>query len=152
MTLDNLNQGIIRALQTEPRTTNKELGERLGVSEATVAARIRSLEDQHVLRVMMQRDFRAMGYEVMAFVDINVAGRSPGDVAADLAHIEEAMSVSVTLSNPDVILQLSARDALHLQELIETEVAQVAGIARYDITTLLEVMKLDSRYGALESE
>ena len=43
--LDDLNRAIIAALQENPSRTNKDIGETLGVSEPTVANRIRALEE-----------------------------------------------------------------------------------------------------------
>lgn len=149
--LDDLSTGIIRALQLDPRTSNKDIAERLKVSEATVASRIRSLEERNVLRVMMQRDFEAMGYDLMALIDIHLSNRAAEDVAQELAQIEEAAAVSVLMSNPDIIVHLSVRDRLHLQDVIEQKIAPIAGIAGYEITTALEVVKLDALYGALDA-
>jgi DNA-binding Lrp family transcriptional regulator len=149
--LDDLSTGIIRALQQDPRTSNKDIAERLKVSEATVASRIRSLEERNVLRVMMQRDFEAMGYDLMALIDIHLSNRAAEDVAQELALIEEAAAVSVLMSNPDIIVHLSVRDRLHLQDVIEQKIAPIAGIAGYEIATALEVVKLEAIYGALDA-
>ncbi len=150
--LDDLGLGVIKALQLDPRSTTKELAERFGVAEATIASRIRSMEEQKILRIMMQRDLQAMGYALMALIDIQVQRRRPEDVAAELACIEEATSVSVMMSSPEIIMNVSARDGLHLQQIIEHKIARIAGIATYEITTALEVLKFDARYGALDAE
>ncbi|MDP1631240.1 MAG: Lrp/AsnC family transcriptional regulator [Caulobacter sp.] len=149
--LDELSLGIIRALQLEPRTSNKDIAERLSASEATVASRIRSLEERNVLRVMMQRDFEAMGYDLMALIDIHLSNRAAEDVAQELSAIEEAAAVSVMMSNPDIIVHLSIRDRLHLQDVIEQKIAAIPGIASYEVTLALEVVKLDAFYGALDA-
>ena len=43
--VDVLSREIIAILQEDARTTNKDIGDRLGVSEVTVAGRIRNLEE-----------------------------------------------------------------------------------------------------------
>lgn len=149
--VDELSRGIIRALQLDPRTGNKEIAERLDATEAKVASRIRNLAERNVLRVMMQRDFEAMGYDVMALIDIHLAGRDPEQVADDLAAIEEVAAVSLFMSNPDIIIHVSVRDRLHLQDVIEQKIAPIKGIAGYEIATALEVVKLESSYGALDA-
>lgn len=147
-----LNQQIIQILQANPSTTNKEIGDRLDISEITVAARIRSMEDDKILRVMMQRDVRSLGYDVIALVDINIEGRRPEEVAADLALIDECVSVSLSFSSPDIILHVSARDNLHVQQIVEQKIAPVSGIFSYEITMAIEVVKMDNRYGGLDAE
>lgn len=147
--LDDLNRAIIAALQDNPTRTNKDIGETLGVSEPTVANRIRALEDGNVLRVMMQRDMRALGFSVLALVDINVEGRAPEDVAADLAKLDACTSVSVAMSNPDIFANINAVDGRALQRIVDEQIAKIDGIASYEINMALEIVKLDPRYGKL---
>lgn len=149
--IDALNQGIIEILQGDPTTTNKEIGDRLGVSEVTIASRIRGLEDNKVLRVMMQRDIRSLGYYVLALIDINVEARHPEEVAKDLALIEECSSVSLALSSPDIIIHVHARDSADLQAIVDKKIALIEGIASYEIMMSLDVVKMDKRYGALDA-
>ena len=74
---------IIIMLRAAPRKLNTEMAIELAVSEATVAARIRALAADGVLRILTQRDFRAAGYEVLASVDVEVCGRSVVEAAKD---------------------------------------------------------------------
>lgn len=147
--LDDLNRAIIAALQENPSRTNKDIGETLGISEPTVANRIRALEDGRVLRIMMQRDMGAMGLPLLALVDIHVEGRAPEDVAADLARIEVCTSVSIAMSNPDIFLNINVADGSALQRVVDEQISKIEGIVSYEISTALEVIKLDPRYGKL---
>jgi len=146
-----LNQGIIDILQADPSTTNKDIGDRLGVSEVTIAARIRTMEEQKILRVMMQRDTRSLGFNIMALIDVNVEGQRPEDVARELAEIDECISVSLALSSPDIVIHVLSRDYADLQALIDTQLARIEGIASYEIIIPLDVVKMDNRYGALDA-
>lgn len=149
--IDDLSRAIIRQIQVEPRTANKEIADSLGVSEATIATRIRLLEERRILRVMLQRDMRSLGYGLLVLVDINVVRRPIDDVADDLMRIEETASLCVMMSNPEIILQLNARDQGHLLELIETKLAKVKGIGSFNVLTALEVVKLASGFGSMEA-
>lgn len=150
--LDDLNRAIIAALQENPSRTNKDIGETLGVSEPTVANRIRALEDGKVLRIMMQRDMHAVGLPLLALVDIHVEGRPPEDVAADLAKIDACTSVSIAMSNPDIFLNINAADGAALQRVVDEQISKIDGIVSYEISVALEVVKLDPRYGKLRTD
>ncbi|OWQ94224.1 Lrp/AsnC family transcriptional regulator [Sphingopyxis lindanitolerans] len=150
--LDDLNRAIIAALQENPSRTNKDIGETLGVSEPTVANRIRALEDANILRVMMQRDMHALGYSVFALVDLNVEGRTPENVAEDLAKLDACTSVSVAMSSPDIFANINAPDGAALQRIVDEQIAKIEGIASYEVNTALEIVKLDPRFGKLGSE
>lgn len=147
--VDELGLRIVELLHANARATNKEIADTLAVSEATVAARIRDMESRNILRIVMQRDLRALGYDLLVLVDIHVAQRAPEEVASELAQIEEAASVSVLLSDPDIILQLNVRDRKHLLQTMEQKVAPIRGISHWTADIALEIVKLDSRYGNL---
>lgn len=149
MIADELDLQIIDLLTSNAQLTNKEIADRVGSTEITVANRIRDMEARNVLRVVAQRDVKTLGLELIALLDIYVSQRSPEDVAEDLSLIEEAASVSVLLSDPDIFLQLNVRDHQHLLEVIETKVAAVKGISHWAANLSLEVVKLDLRYGSL---
>lgn len=151
MKVDELGLQIVELLHANARSTNKEIADTLAVSEATVAARIRDMESRNILRIVMQRDLRALGYDLLVLVDIHVSQRAPEEVANELAEIEEAASVSVLLSDPDIILQLNVRDRKHLLQTIEQKVAPIRGISHWTTDIALEIVKLDSRYGNLGS-
>jgi Lrp/AsnC family transcriptional regulator, leucine-responsive regulatory protein len=151
MKIDELGLGIIELLHANARATNKDIADTLAVSEATVAARIRDMESRNIMRIIMQRDLRALGYDLLVLVDIHVSQRSAEEVAAELAQIEEAASVVVLLSDPDIVLQLNVRDRKHLLATIEQKVAPIRGISHWTADIALEIVKLDSRYGTLDA-
>jgi len=50
------------------------------------------------------------------------------------------------MSNPEIIVQVSARDNLHLLDIIETHIAPIDGILTYEITMCLELLKFGTKY------
>lgn len=150
--LDELNQKIIALLQDDPSITNKVLGNRMGVSEVTIAARIRGMEEANILRVMMQRDFRSLGYNLSALIDINVERKHPSVVGHDIARIETCTSVSLALGSPDIFAHFLARDPAHLQSIVDNELSTIEGIASYEINVSLDIIKMDQGYGGLDAQ
>ncbi|WP_158598036.1 Lrp/AsnC family transcriptional regulator [Noviherbaspirillum saxi] len=73
--LDELDEAILSLLRIEPLESNKTLAQKLTVSEAAIAARLRALERDGIMKVMAQCDYRAMGYDLVASVEIAVVGR-----------------------------------------------------------------------------
>ena len=149
MMIDELDLAIAEILSKSAQITNKEIADSVGSTEVTIANRIREMESRNILRVVMQRDLRELGFDLLALLDIHVSQRAPEDVAEELAQIEEAASVSVLYSNPDIFLQLNVRDRKHLLDTIENKVARIKGISHWTANIALEVVKLDLRYGTL---
>lgn len=152
MKLDALDNEIIAALRAEPSRTKKDISAKLEVSEATVASRMASLERRKLLRVRMQRDIRAMGYSIIALMDIYVSGRKARDVAMDLAQADECMSLSLLVAKPEIMIHLIARDSEHLQQLIESKISSVPGVHSYETLTSLKVLKWDQVFGDLAAQ
>lgn len=152
MLLDDLNRQILTMLQDDPSITNKDLSERIGASEVTIAARIRGMEEANILRVMMQRDFRSLGYNLSAIIDINVEGRHPDAIGHEIARIESCTSVSLALGSPDIVAHLLARDTVHLQRIVDNELSTIEGIASYEINVSLDIVRWDQGYGGLDAQ
>lgn len=149
MLVDRLDLQIIELLTESAQLTNKEIADRVGSTEITVANRIRDMEARNILRIVVQRDVKTLGLDLIALLDIYISQRSPEEVAEDLAQIEEAATVSVLLSDPDIFLLLHVRDHKHLLDVVENKVAAVKGISHWTANLSLEVVKLDLRYGTL---
>lgn len=152
MKIDDLDFAIIELLQADPRMTNRKIADECGAAEATVANRIKDLERRNVLRIIMRRDVYSLGFDLLILMDISVQNRSVEEVATNLEAIEEAASVSLLLSDPEIVLQLNVRDRQHLLEVIDNKVAPIAGISHWTLDTTLEILKLDTRYATLGTQ
>ncbi|MDQ0423105.1 winged helix-turn-helix transcriptional regulator [Rhizobium sp. CRIBSB] len=72
--LDRLDRAIIDVLQTDARTSNVEIAERVGLSQSPCLRRIRIMEEQGVIRgYRVDLDRRALGLELTVFVAFKVA-------------------------------------------------------------------------------
>jgi Lrp/AsnC family transcriptional regulator, regulator for asnA, asnC and gidA len=148
-TPDKIDRLIMAALHADGRTPNKTLAKRLGVSETTIAARIRSLIDRNVMRVTVQRDIYSLGYQFHGFADLYVFGRNVDDVADDASGIEGVLSVSLHLGSPDIMVGFGARDRADLARILNDELSNLPGVQRLDSYIALEIRKYQSGYAAL---
>jgi Lrp/AsnC family transcriptional regulator for asnA, asnC and gidA len=149
--IDDLDKGIIALLRREPRASNRDMADALKVSEVTVGNRIRSLAERNLMKVVAQEDIWALGYELVVLVDVFVAGRPAEDVALDLAALEQTGSVSVTMTSPELIVQVFARDRADLLRVLETEIGRIRGISGAECLLVLEALKFRSDFGELAS-
>ncbi len=146
---DPLDLQIIARLRDDARVTNKDLAIGLGVAESTIAARIKSLSDRGVMRIVILRDIRAMGFDLLAHIDIWVFGRAVEEVATELAAMDDVAMVAAFPSSPQIIIQVNARDRKALSTVICDRLASVEGIRAIQSSTYLEVLKYNSEFGAL---
>ncbi len=148
-TPDETDLQIIDTLRLDGRTSNKSIAKRLGISETTVASRIRAMTERNVMRVTLQRDIHSLGYQFQGFLDLYVFGRSVDDVCAEIAAIDGVLVVALYLGSPDIVVTFGARDRADLARIVNGEIAHVPGIQRLDSYVALEIRKYESGYAAL---
>jgi len=148
-TLDKIDLALIEALREDGRRPSKSLAQALGIAETTVAARIRQLRDDKVMLVTLRRDLYSKGFDLQCFADIFVAEREVDMVAEDLARIDAVSAVSLMLGSPEIVLVFNATDRRDLMRVLEGEIARVAGVARLELHTAIDIRKYQTGFASL---
>ncbi|HEX5174563.1 MAG TPA: Lrp/AsnC family transcriptional regulator [Gaiellaceae bacterium] len=112
---DDLDRGIIEALQANGRESFRSIATRVGVSEATVRARYGRLTTEGILQVVAVTNPLGLGYE-QALVGVKTSG-SPENAADEIARWPEADYVIATAGQFDLVVELVAADRRHLLDL-----------------------------------
>jgi DNA-binding Lrp family transcriptional regulator len=128
--IDELDARLIRALSETPRAGVMELARQLRVARGTVQARLDKLQQRDVISGFPpELDLRAMGYEVLAFVSLEIAQGHLADVCDHLAAIPEVLEVHSVTGPGDLHCRVVARTNDHLQDVIG-RVLEFPGIGR----------------------
>ena len=113
--IDELDQGIIEALQANGRESFRAIAARLGVSEATVRARYARLCDDDILQVVGVTNPLGLGFE-QALIGMKTSG-PPQPVADEISSWPEADYVVVTAGQYDLVVEVVAADRRGLLEM-----------------------------------
>jgi len=113
--IDEVDQGIIEALQANGRESFRAIASQLGVSEATVRARYARLCDEQILQVVAVTNPLGLGFE-QALIGIKTAG-APARVADEISTWPEADYVVVTAGQYDLVVEVVALDRHGLLDL-----------------------------------
>ena len=148
--VDALDQSIIAQLKDDASATNRALAEALGVTEQTIAVRIRRLEDADLLRIVGLIDARAVGYGLFVIVGIQVAGRSPAQVAAEIAALPCVTGIASCLGGFELMSSLYARDEKDLFELLEKRIGAIRGVEELESFLVLERIHHRTDWGTLD--
>jgi DNA-binding Lrp family transcriptional regulator len=128
--IDALDARLLRAVAETPRAGVMELARQLQVARGTVQARLEKLQRRGVVRGFTPDiDLRAIGYDVLAFVTLEIAQGRVADVVAHLAGIPEVLEVHATTGPGDLHARVVARTNEHLQHVIGA-ILTVDGISR----------------------
>jgi len=115
--MDDLERGILQALQIDPRAGFSKIAEVLGVSEQTVARRYRRLRGEGLLRIVGLVDPRSVGQsEWMVRVGCRPGG--VGRLAEALARRDDVSWVTLTAGGSEIVCSVRSRTAEQRDELL----------------------------------
>ena len=128
--IDELDARLITALAQTPRAGVMELARQLGVARGTIQARLDKLQGRGVITGFdPDLHLETLGYEVLAFVTLEIAQGRLTDVVDHLADIPEVIEAHSTTGPGDLHCRVVARTNEHLQSVIN-RVLEVSGIVR----------------------
>lgn len=139
--LDDTDQGIIALLRADGRMPYRAIARELGITEPTVRARVKRLEESNTMRVVAVTDIEAAGYSMLLAIGVQVENRPPERVAADLAAIDEVFSVNVVVGSHDIEILVVTEDASSLNEMLMATLAAVPGVRRLTPALAMDVLK-----------
>jgi DNA-binding Lrp family transcriptional regulator len=117
--IDALDAKLIQAMCETPRAGVMELARQLGVARGTVQARLDKLQKRGIISGFdPDLDLQAMGYEVLAFVTLEIAQGRLDDVIEHLQTIPEVLEAHATTGPGDLHCRVVARTNDHLQSVI----------------------------------
>lgn len=130
MSIDQLDARLIIELADSPRVGVMELARRLGVARGTVQARLDKLQARGIVTGFdPDVDLKALGYEVVAFVTLDIAQGRLDDVIDHLRDLPEVVEAHSVTGPGDLLCRVVARSNHHLQEVIN-RILEVKGIER----------------------
>ncbi|MBT4519534.1 MAG: Lrp/AsnC family transcriptional regulator, partial [Halieaceae bacterium] len=138
---DETDDAIITLLRGDGRLSFRAIARELGLTETTVRARVRRMEESNTMRVVAVTDIEAAGYGMLLAIGVQVEGRTPEQVALELATIPEVFSVNVVVGTQDVEILMVARDQEALNELINNRLANMPGVRRLTPALAVDVLK-----------
>jgi DNA-binding Lrp family transcriptional regulator len=147
--IDDLDRRIVERLRVDGRETTRSLAAALGVSEATVAARMRRMESANIVHVVALTDIHRLGFGYFAFAMLRVSDRPVMDVALEVARIPQMISVNVNTGRYDIVSALLARNREELAEIVGAAIPRVAGVAAVRCELAADVLRFDSAWAAL---
>ncbi len=139
--IDDVDRAIVEQLRVNGRATNQQIANNLGLTAATVSARIRRMEEADKLRVVAVSDFSAHGFNVLMEVAIEVDGRPASEVAAELAEFPEFFAAHLVTGRYDIDMLVVLRDINDLPHLLLDEFAKVKGIRSMVPAIAVDVIK-----------
>jgi Lrp/AsnC family transcriptional regulator for asnA, asnC and gidA len=150
--LDDVDRGIIGALQADGRRPYSRIATELGVSESVVRYRAQKLEQAGVLQVVGIADPMRIGFDRMALIGVRVRPGTVDAVCAAITAFPETSYVVAIAGSFDVMVEVVCRDTAHFTELLTRRLHHVDGVVSAESFLVLEIHKMAYGWGATANE
>jgi len=129
--IDHLDGALIELLAAEPRVGVLEASRRLNVARGTVQARLERMQERGVITGYgPELDPAALGYEVTAFITLEIRQAGGHDPVADrLSAIPEVLEVHTITGTGDMLCRVVARSNADLQRVLDA-IVSTEGVIR----------------------
>lgn len=118
-TLDDVDREILAILRADGRAAVSAIADRVGLSPAPVARRIRRLEQDGVIRGYTAIVDEARAGWLEAFTEVRLTGSTETDELSDIVRsVPEVVEFSTIAGDPDALVRIRVSDADHLQRVV----------------------------------
>jgi DNA-binding Lrp family transcriptional regulator len=145
--LDEIDMRLIDLLTVDGRLTNRALAAEVGLTDQTVAWRIRRLIDNGVMVIGPQFDWQAAGFHRQAIAFVRVSDK-PLVAGEKIGMVPGIFLVDLTFGHADLVLLLLAADDQDMHRVV-SEVASIHGVASLEVNHLASVLAYSRNYVTL---
>ena len=150
--LDNIDKAIVEWLSRDARISNRKIATELGVTEGTVRARVKRMEEEKLIRITAVTNIDRFRDAALAYIWIEVErSQQAQSVAEALSALPELGFVGVMLGRSDILVITMVRNTEHLAEFIHNNISGVDGVRRTESTLGVNFVKHDYRMARIVS-
>lgn len=145
LSLDQADRIILSALQADARLTVADLADKARLSTSPAWRRMKRLEDEGLIAgYHAALDRRALGWGVLAFVDVSIEDHSDAQARAfeeAVSALQEIIACWSIAGSADFLLQVVACDLDTYAEFAMTTIRRLPGIKAMRTTFTLKEVK-----------
>ncbi len=143
MNFDPIDYRILDLLQRDARTTQVQIAAAVGLSQPSVADRIRKLDASGaVLGYVARLDPKVMGNDIRAIVGVRILHPRHHDAFIKrIEQIPEVLECHRVAGLDSYLLKVVARDTEALDDLLSDTLRRIPGVTRTTTTIVLATVK-----------
>jgi Lrp/AsnC family transcriptional regulator for asnA, asnC and gidA len=144
--LDGLDRQIVEHLGRDARISNRRIAEAIGVTEGTVRARIKRMEDQRQIRITAVTNIDLYRDAAIAYIWVEVERSAQAEqVAREMAAMKEFGFVGLMMGQFDILGITMVRNTEHLARFVHRHISGLEGVRRTESTLSVNFVKQDYR-------
>ena len=120
MTLDKIDEKILKNLMVDARLSARQMALKLGMSTVTVLSRIKKLEKEKIIKGYTAIiDHEKLGYDLTAIIEI-IAKKDIIDIEEKLSKIENVCGVYDITGNTDTVIVAKFKERNELSKFVKS--------------------------------
>jgi len=149
--IDKTDCDIIKMLQKDGRLSNTTIAKKLGVSEATIRARLSRLVNEEYIQIVAVGNPIKLGFDIVGMIRFEIDLSKVDSIIRELKKLKPIWFIVQTTGNIDIHAEFNIRSLYELKELITKKINKIDGIIRTDTALILDYAKREYTWGtALE--
>jgi DNA-binding Lrp family transcriptional regulator len=145
ISVDSFDLKILAALQDDGRLTNQELADLAGLSASQCSRRRMRLEEDGVIAgYRAQLASQALGFDLIAFIQITLATHSPDNAErfrALVNRVDDIQEAYALTGDSDYLLKLVLRDLKSLSDIVNNVLMPHQSVAHVRSSIVLDRLK-----------
>jgi Lrp/AsnC family leucine-responsive transcriptional regulator len=151
--MDGTDRRIVDLLQEDARLTQQEIAKKVGLSQPSVADRIRKLEEAKVILGYTARvDPRLLGYDITAFIGVSIEHPRYFESFTKRVMATPGILECHRVAGPEsYLLKVRTQTTSTLDQLLVEQLRTIPGVSSTHTTIVLSSTKEDSHVRMGES-
>lgn len=146
--LDDLDSRILGFLRDDGRLSNRELGRRLGLSEASTRARVQRLQKSGLLRHWLQIHNRVFKELASAYVGVRTEPAQVRQVAKAIGELPGCYFVGLSLGRFNLFTYFLTATRDELYTLMRESLEPLPGVTAISVREVLHIVKHPLQIGS----
>lgn len=144
MTLDKIDEKILKNLMVDARLSARQLAIKLGMSTVTILSRIKKLEKEKIIKGYTTLvDHEKLGYDLTAIIEI-IAKKDIVDIEEKLSKMENVCGVYDITGNTDTVIVAKFKERNELSDFVKS-LSSMANVENTITHVVLNTAKEDFR-------
>lgn len=116
--LDDVGWKILSELLQDAGVSYREIGERIGLSGAAIAERVRKMKESGIIReTRIELNYEKLGLPVTAFIKVNAVGEDKHKLESFIETLPNVLEIHRVVGGESIILKIALKSLPALEEL-----------------------------------
>ncbi|MDY6769207.1 MAG: Lrp/AsnC family transcriptional regulator [Candidatus Nanohaloarchaea archaeon] len=140
--IDELDRDILNVLLREGRKSFRQVAEEVDSTPATVINRVDQLEEDGVITgYTADLDYRTLGYDGVAAVEVVVKGDTLPELKDEIAAYDQVVSAYTITGDTDLLLLVKFNEQEDLTEFVQDELVGSENVEKTITHMIMDVLK-----------